>query len=443
VGLWAASTEPWLAVASMIMATALAVAGHRLKILHLSVQAAGFAALGIVRYLAVNLGLESTVHHYTVRLITGAAVTALLYVASRWAAVGEMPNGKRVAEGYTWVASFLVALLSWYELDPAAVALAWGLLGLLLFEAGFRSASGSLRLQGYIALSATFFRAYFANMNAEGYPGQLSPRVATVVPLVLLFFYVYGRLEGAREEFLGPERRLKAAELTGWLGTLTLAGLVRFELGPDSVAVGWALLALVLTASAWKAARPLFLHQGLLLAFAATFRAVLHNLYQRSYFPSPSFWYGRWFTVGATVALLLGALPFAFRMRILSPGVAGAGKSRQLLRRPVNRPEQVLFFLAFAVLTLLVAFEMKKGWMTVGWGIEAVAVFLFALEVEERSFRLAGLGLLLACVGKVAFHDAFLLEGPPRYMTFIALGAALLGVSILYKRNRETLRKYL
>ena len=116
---------------------------------------------------------------------------------------------------------------------------------------------------------------------------------------------------------------------------------------------------------------------------------------------------------------------------------------RRLFRPLVNRPEQVFFFLAFTPLTLLVAFEMKKGWMTVGWGIEAVAVFLFALQMEERSFRLAGLGLLLTCVGKIAFHDAFLLDGPPRYVTFIALGAALLGVSILYKRNREVLRKYL
>jgi predicted membrane protein DUF2339 len=443
VGLWAASSEPWMAAACILMAWMLVVAGHRLKILQLSIQAAGFAAIGMVRYLTVNLGLETTLHHYSLRLITGAAVAALLYLASPWAAVGDIPKGKRVAESYTWAASFLVALLAWYELEPAAVALAWGLLGLTLFETGFRLPSGSLRLQGYFALSAAFFRVLFANMNAEGYPGELSPRLVTGAPLALLFVYVYVRLAEAREEVLERERRLKAPELAAWLGTLTLLGLARFELAPDSVAPVWAVVALGLTALAWRTARPLFLYQGLFVAFAGFFRAVLHNLYQRSYFPSPSFWLGRWFTVGTTVALLLAALPFAFRLRSSSRSEAGAPKGRRIFRGMVSRPEQVVFFLAFAALTLLVGFEMKRGWMTVGWGIEAVGVFIFALRVEERSFRLAGLGLLLGSFMKIALHDAFLLEGPPRYLTFIVLGAAMLGVSILYKRHRTILRRYL
>ena len=443
VGLWAASNEPWMAVAAVLMALALAVAGCRFKILHLSIQAAGFAAIGMARYLAVNLGLETTLHHASLRLMTGAVVAALLYLASPWAAVSDLTKGKRVGESYTWAASFLVALLAWYELDAAAVALAWGLLGLVLFEAGMRIPSGPLRLQSYIALSAAFFRVFFANLNAEGYPGELSPRLVTVAPLVLLFFYVYVRLAEAREEWLDGERRLKAPELAAWLGTVTLLGLARFEFAPDFVAPLWACLALGLTALAWRTARPLFLHQGLFVAFASFFRAVLHNLYQRSYFPSPTLWLGRWFTVGTTVALLFMALPFAFRIRSAAKAEPEGAKARALFRAMVSRPEQVIFFLAFAATTLLVAFEMKKGWMTVGWGIEAVAVFLFALWVEERSFRLAGLGLLLTCAAKIAVHDAFLLEGPRRYMTFIILGAAMLGVSILYKHHRALLRRYL
>lgn len=443
VGVWAASSEPWMAVGCVLVALVLAVAGHYLKVLHLSVQAAGFAALGMLRYLTVNLALETTWHHYSLRLITGAAMAALLYLASPWAAAGEITKGKRVAEGYTWAASFLVALLAWYELNPAAVALAWGLVGLVLFESGLRLPSGSLRLQGYLAFSAAFFRAFFANMNAEGYPGELSPRLVTVAPLALLFVYVYVRMAEAREEFLEREQRLQAPELAAWLGTLTLLGLARFELAADSVAPLWALVALGLTALAWRTGRPLFLYQGLFVAFAAFFRAVLHNLYQRSYFPSPSFWLGRWFTVGTTVALLLAALPFAFRLRSAPSSEAGPPKGRRIFRGMISRPEQVLFFLAFAALTLLVGFEMKRGWMTVGWGIEAVAVFLFALRVEERSFRLAGLALLLGSFVKIALHDAFLLEGPPRYLTFIVLGAAMLGVSILYKRHRTLLRRYL
>jgi len=81
--------------------------------------------------------------------------------------------------------------------------------------------------------------------------------------------------------------------------------------------------------------------------------------------------------------------------------------------------------------------------VTLSWGVEGVAVFLLALWLSERSFRLSGLGLLLLCVGKIIVVDVWRLNPRDRYLTFIVLGIALLLVSYLYTRNRETLRQYL
>jgi uncharacterized membrane protein len=116
---------------------------------------------------------------------------------------------------------------------------------------------------------------------------------------------------------------------------------------------------------------------------------------------------------------------------------------RRVRRAVHGRPEQIFFFVPFALLTLLLAIEMRKGMVTVAWGIEAVAVFLFALWVGERSFRLAGLGLLLLCVVKILTMDVWRMQSRDRYITFIALGCALLLVSFLYTRYREALRQYL
>ena len=41
-----------------------------------------------------------------------------------------------VGEAYTWAASFLLALLAWYELRPVGVADAWVVGGLVLLELG-------------------------------------------------------------------------------------------------------------------------------------------------------------------------------------------------------------------------------------------------------------------------------------------------------------------
>jgi len=72
-----------------------------------------------------------------------------------------------------------------------------------------------------------------------------------------------------------------------------------------------------------------------------------------------------------------------------------------------------------------------------------VLVFLFALRVGERTFRLAGLMLLLLGVGKIGVVDVWRLNPRDRYVTLICMGSALLLVSFLYSRYLEAIRKYL
>ena len=51
--------------------------------------------------------------------------------------------------------------------------------------------------------------------------------------------------------------------------------------------------------------------------------------------------------------------------------------------------------------------------------------------------------MLLVCVAKILARDAWGLAPRDRYVTFMILGAALLLVSFLYTRYRETIRQFL
>jgi hypothetical protein len=110
---------------------------------------------------------------------------------------------------------------------------------------------------------------------------------------------------------------------------------------------------------------------------------------------------------------------------------------------PDSRPEQLFFFAPFGLLTALIALESSRGQLTVNWGIEGVAVFLLAVWVGERSFRLAGLGVLMMCVAKVFLIDVWGLDPQSRYITLISLGGALVLVSFLYTRHKEKFKRYL
>jgi uncharacterized membrane protein len=452
IAAWIAFPESWTAVVWCTLGLGLALAGRRFGFPELGYQANFLGLASVIRVLAVNLEATDKYHGLTLRLVTVGLVSALLYITSNWGGDSDRSRGITIggrlfssrqlaALAYTWSASSLLALLAWYELRAVSVADAWLAGGLILFELGLARKKLSLRLQGYALFGASFLRIFFVNLNATGNPGEISPRFYTTVPLALGFFYAYWRLHEDREGLVESERRFRAADICCWLGTITFAALVRFELEADWVASAWAALAFGLLATAWNSERRVFLYQGLMVAVGVLFRTVLHNFYERSYFPAPG-WESRWITVGTSVALLLASLLFAFQLRKKNEESAETGLVR-LLQGIVRRPEQLLFFIAVGLLTVLLAKEMRHGMVTLSWGLEGVAVFVLALWLGERSFRLTGLGLLLLCVGKILLVDVWRLDPQDRYLTFIVLGAALLLVSFLYTRNREALRQYL
>ncbi len=150
---------------------------------------------------------------------------------------------------------------------------------------------------------------------------------------------------------------------------------------------------------------------------------------------------GRLFTVGITCALLFAALPMAFALR--KQKLAADTDKPAWLCNVLGKPEQVLFFAPLVLLFAWVPIELRAGMITVGWSALGLLTFLFALAVGERSFRLAGLGLLLVGVGKIVTVDIWQASPTDRYITLIVMGAALLLVSFLYSRFREKILELL
>jgi hypothetical protein len=160
-------------------------------------------------------------------------------------------------------------------------------------------------------------------------------------------------------------------------------------------------------------------------------------------FITVSFWSSRLICVGSACAIVLLALPIGFRIRKLSSDPALPGDAAGWVSMFLSRPEQFFFFVPLLLLTTLLAVQMRAGMITVAWSALGIIVFLFALLVQERTFRLAGLGLLLLGVGKILIIDMWNLAPTDRYITLIVMGAALLLVSFLYTRYREAILKLL
>jgi uncharacterized membrane protein len=438
---WLAFYDLGAAVAWMALACALAWAGNRWTIRPLQIQSLLLAALAFLRVWTVNLADEGAYHVgsylWPARLVTTVAAVALCYLAAHWHR-GATSVLERLKPLLTWAASAMFTLLMWHELKSAAVALGWGAFALVMLEIGIARNSFNLRLQAYVAGICAFLRLLFVNLNASS-PGRLSPRLYTVVPLAVLFFYMFQRLD-ERGDRLSP-REQKIKPVFAWLGTTTLVLLLRFETPLDWVAAGWAATVLAVLALAWWSGKMTFMHQGLVLSLGVLFRGVLHNLYERSYFTPLSPLRSNLSTIAAA-AFLFAGLFFAFRLR-RQPGVEQENRLVRTTRILAAHPEQVLFFVALALLTAFLGVVLRSGMVTLAWSLEAVVVFVAALWIGERSYRLSGIGLLLLCIGKIFIVDFRHMSVPDKAITFTVVGALILGVSILYSKNRERVRQFL
>ncbi len=438
---WYEYPNGWLAPLWAAFALVLAIVDQRFELEELPWQSHILAGLTLLRSISVNLYVTATWHGISVRLLSLAIVAVIFYALSRLIRMPDEWRRLDIHHVYSWAASAIGGLLLWYELQPLSIAVGWAVLGLVLFEYGVLRKITQFRYQAYVAFVAAFTRIFFANLTA-GEPGEFwGPRMYTILPLVLIFFFVYAQLP-QKEEDTSRDRRWHFDVLLAYLGTASVVALFYFQFPIEWVITSWAAVVFALLGAALLLDRPIFLHQGLLLTVAVLGRGLAHNLFGAGYFGEGE-WQGRYLVLSSAAAILLASLFFAFRLRGRYTLPQNASPWIRRLAVIAGRPEQVVFFVPIILVTFMLALKMKSGMVTVSWGVEGVLIFLLALALKERSFRLTGLGVLLLCVGKVLALDFWGLQTRDRWITLISLGAALMFVSFLYTRYRETIRQYL
>jgi hypothetical protein len=439
LALWVCFPASKTAPLWMAFALALGYAADKLHAGDLAMETDLLAAAALIRVLIINLPTETHWGPLSQRALSVGLVSLFFYVGTQRAQGALNVPAKYIPIAYSWSASFLLALLCWYQVVPVAVAVGWALLALALLELGILRRHGYLRHQAAVLFAASFARIFFVYLNAGATTQLVSPRLYTVLPLIAAYYWAYERL---RQNARGARFDRVMQTVACCCATVALAAVLYFEVRPEWVVIAWAVLTFLLVSVSWLLDRILFLVQGLVLAMAVFLRALLFNLER-----PPLAHSGLWQRPAASIAMaclfLFASLLPAFRLRRLEVSRPLASDWRAWLQFTLARPEQLLFFLPLVLVTIMLAHEMRAGMITVAWSALGVSVFLCALWLRERSYRLAGLGLLLLGVGKILVIDIWKLAPSDRYITLIVMGSALLLVSFLYTRYREAILKLL
>ena len=456
--LWTALPSPWVIVGWLTLVLVLGLFADWVAAQTLALQADALALASVAGLFFWDLGTHGWWDHKAPLI----AAVALLYAGMRRKTVlTGSPN--YVAPAYSWAATlslaFVATVFSSNEfLDPV-----WALLGLALFEIGRFSRKGFLRWQGYFLIAIAFVRllatepfsqsdhvapiTLTSNGLLEGYPFSLVYSLLLEVLILACVGYLLFERTRTRDRCTRHEHIVGLA--ADALGTLSIALWFAYRFPSDWIPVPggetwvtaiWAAMATTLLALAWFLRRKTFLVQAIVLAFAVLARGVFLDLFADS---PASFWYGPLFHLAVAALILVAALPFAFLLRNQDRFGESSIPLPPDLDLGLRHPEQVFFFTAFALEALALAFKLSSGRITIAWSLLGLGVFLFALLVGERSFRLAGLGLLLVSVAKIILMDVWKLSPTDRYITLIVLGLALLLVSFLYTRFATVIRKLL
>lgn len=444
---WLVLPWVWWGVALMVFAWVLHLVGVALAEKRLKIQAQITALMLAVRVVAVNLPNAETWFGCQQRVLIGGPVAILLY------GYGELarkhpPIENREDKRQHWLnapaATVILALLAWYSLSANGVALAWGLLALILLEIGRALERPDFRAQGHIMAAMTFARVMLANINATGRFGVISIRMLTVIPLVVFFYYVFEVL--GHDEMSGPRANRfiggsPVRKMYSYFGLISLLATLRFEVSEPWVAAAWSVVAMGLVALARHPGFESFRPQAIFLTFVILALSVFENFELTGRLWNLSL---RAVTTGATVVFLFLAFLFARALPSIAETteVKNIGLLRRVFRACVRKAFHFLFFASVGLVTALVWLENSHGgYLTTGWAIEALVVFVLAVVVNERAYRLFGLILLLVCTAKIVVLDVWMLESLQRIVTFIVLGAVLVMVSFFYTRYRESWRK--
>jgi hypothetical protein len=429
--IWVQAPRPWIAPAWIGLAVLLGIAARFWKVRYLLWQThvLSLLAAGWTLY----AGFDPQYNGSRVQLLSVGLTAGLFYLLNWITNVAGVIEDERIPQAYSWVGSLLVSWLVWYQVQPISVSLAWAIFGLLLFEIGNWRSWTFLRAQAYVALTCSFAHIFYSNFNVLHAFGSFGPEVITVVLLVPIYFWVYWHLHARKNEVEG---KIRVEYLIACLGTATLAALARFELPLDSVVIGYAAVMLAALLAAWLTRIDVFLYQALVLLGVAAFRIAMHNFYHLDEAFSSNLSSAIW-----ALGLMAAGIPVGLLIRARMEKSAEAQGWIAALAR---RPEQAMFFVPFALLLALLYLKAGPDRITLAWGAEALGCFVLGLWAKERSFRLAGLGLLLVCAAKIVFWDVWQMDDPTaRYLTLIGVGALILLVSYLISRNREALREYL
>jgi uncharacterized membrane protein len=427
----------WLGLGLVLSETGIRFQQFALRIQGYVLCALSFAALLMINLLGV-FSLPAS-YRFSNWMIVPVGIAGFYYLFWRLHTVidqQKIPDSERfIADFWSYGASLLFTVLLAKELASAAVAVAWALLSLALFEAGVGLCRSALAVQAHGLAALILARLFFIDFITGARVFGLSQRLISVPPVVALFYYLRLRTTEVTEKIAVKGAGLSA--VYSYAGALLLVALARYELGEVYVVVGWAVLGFILLALGVFRENRDFRLQSYFIGAIAFWRSWSTNFYLTgSSGGIPE-------RIATTVPVIIGFYTSKFLCLAKRETFHKMDDDSLPLMEIDSNPIPFFSLLGTALLTLLLYYEVRGNLLTISWTIEGFVLLVSGFIIRERTFRLSGLTLLLFCILKLFIIDLRDVETLYRIFSFIILGIILILVSFAYTKYKNFIKRYI
>jgi len=393
--------------------------------------------------------------------------------------VGSIGLGERRLRIQAQFTAMLAVLR--FEFATAWVAAGWAIVSVALVILGRSISVEAFRVQSTFVTLLVLGRCVFENLSLPNEAAWINLRLASTASVITTFMlgFVLAKLlpksdrnlasihrghkmasSYGTEDLVLTEKGVTAVARAGSIRRALRAcdqsahhfyffsavGLVTALIGremggSDYLTVGWAVEALVVFVLALFLRERPYRLLAMVLLLACTVKIFLFDIWQLKTTNL------RVTCIGTVAVTLLAGFTLSRLFALSSEKSTGTVASVKVLQSPLNfdrATHHFFFFFAVGLITLLIWRETTAGgYLTAAWAVEALVVFILAVLLNERVYRLLGMALLLVCTAKIVSLDVWQLHTPERIIAFIVLGAVLVLVSFFYTRYRESWRRIL
>jgi hypothetical protein len=385
--IWSESPDTWMAAFFLAAGIILALVGRRWNLADLAYHEHLLALAAVVRTLTHNYYTPGYFGYLSVRLVTVCIVAAGLYAISRKATLDDARHALASAYLHTTSATFLLALLMWYEASTGWLVVFWAVFAFVLAAVDRRFKLDDLRWQAHALAALTMIRSVSINMYVEDTWHGLSVRLLSLSIVAVVFYAMSG--------FIRMPEQWRARDfhhIYSWSASLIVSLLLWHELKPLSIAVGIAAFGLVLFEYGLLRKIAQFRYQSYVAFTAAFARIFFANLAAGD---PGVFWSDRMITV-APLALI-----FFFVYAQLPNEEENTARDRRF------RFDAFVAYLGTATLAALFYFQFQPEWVVTAYATLAFVLFAAAWALRRPIFLHQGILVTLGTFARGMAHNLF------------------------------------